>query len=263
VSVLDEIVAGVLEDLAPRQSSTPLPEMRSRAADTAPAIPLLPRSAGDFGLIAEVKRSSPSKGALSDIPDPAELAAAYQAGGATAISVLTEGRRFSGSLADLDAVRAAVSIPVLRKDFVVTEYQIHEARAHGADIVLLIVASLSAAQLEEFHGLVSELGMTALVEAHTAEEIAAAAAIGAPLIGVNTRNLRDLSVDLERFGPLSELCPDDAVLVGESGVRNAQDVADYARQGADLVLVGEALVTGGRPQQAVGEFVAAGRAAKP
>ncbi|GAA4285442.1 indole-3-glycerol phosphate synthase TrpC [Brevibacterium daeguense] len=263
MSVLDEIVAGVLEDLAPRQSSTPLAEMRSRAADAAPAIPLLPRPAGDFGLIAEVKRSSPSKGALSDIPDPAELAAAYQAGGAAAISVLTEGRRFNGSLADLDAVRAAVSIPVLRKDFVVTEYQIHEARAHGADIVLLIVASLSAGQLAEFHGLVTELGMTALVEAHTAEEIAAAAAISAQLIGVNTRNLKDLSVDLARFGPLSELCPDDAVLVGESGVRNAQDVADYARQGADLALVGEALVTGGRPQEAVGEFVAAGRAAKP
>ncbi|WP_101650024.1 indole-3-glycerol phosphate synthase TrpC [Brevibacterium ihuae] len=262
MTVLDAIVAGVREDLAPRESAVPLAEIRARAAAAAPVRPLLPRAPGDFGIIAEVKRSSPSKGALSDIADPAALASAYAAGGAAAISVLTEARRFGGSLADLDAVRAAVDVPLLRKDFVVTEYQIQEARAHGADIVLLIVAALSAGELAEFHGLAAELGMAVLVEAHTPDEVAAAAAIDAPLIGVNTRNLKDLSVDLGRFAPLAADCPPGAVLVGESGVATAEDVAAFADAGADLALVGEALVTGGRPREAVAEFTAAGRAAR-
>lgn len=260
MTVLDAIVAGVREDLTARESESPLAEVRARAAATAPARPLLPRTTGDFGIIAEVKRSSPSKGALSEIPDPAALARSYAAGGAAAISVLTEARRFGGSLADLDAVRSVVDVPVLRKDFVVTEYQIHEARAHGADIVLLIVAALSRAQLAEFHGLAGSLGMTALVEAHTVDEVAAASEIDAGLIGINTRNLKDLSVDLGRFSPLAAQCPDHAVLVGESGVTGVADVEAFAAAGADLALVGEALVTGGRPQTAVAEFTAAGRA---
>ena len=261
MTVLDAIVAGVREDLGPRESAVPLAEIRARAAAAAPVRPLLPRAPGDFGIIAEVKRSSPSKGALSDIADPAALASAYAAGGAAAISVLTEERRFGGSLADLDAVRAAVDVPLLRKDFVVTEYQVHEARAHGADIVLLIVAALSESQLAELHGLATELGMAVLVEAHTPDEVATAAALEAPLIGINTRNLKDLTVDLARFAPLAADCPPAAVLVGESGVTDAGDVTAFADAGADLALVGEALVTGGRPQEAVAEFTAAGRAA--
>lgn len=258
MTVLDGIVTGVLEDLSGRRSAVSDADIRARAADAAPARPFLPRPADSFGIIAEVKRASPSAGALADIADPAALAAAYAAGGAAAISVLTEERRFGGSLADLDAVRAAVDVPLLRKDFVVTDYQIHESRAHGADIVLLIVAALSSAQLQEFHGLAQSLGMAVLVEAHTPEEIAAAVDLGAPLVGVNTRNLKDLTVDTARFAPLAGLCPPDRTLVGESGVKSAEDVAAYAAQGAHLALVGEALVTGGRPRDAVAEFTAAG-----
>src|SRR5699024_9347688 len=148
VTVLDAIIAGVREDLDARRTDRPLARVREDALAAAPVRPFPP--AGGFGLICEVQRSSPSKGALADIPDPAALAAAYERGGAAAISVLTEARRFNGSLADLDAVRAAVDVPVLRKDFMVDEYQFHEARAHGADIVLLIVAALDDAQLTDF-----------------------------------------------------------------------------------------------------------------
>ncbi|WP_349827951.1 indole-3-glycerol phosphate synthase TrpC [Brevibacterium litoralis] len=260
MTVLDGIVDGVREDLAARRARIGDRDIASRAADAAPALPFLPRAAGSFGVISEVKRASPSAGALADIPDPADLAREYAAGGAAAISVLTEERRFHGSLDDLDAVRAAVDVPLLRKDFVVTEYQIHEARAHGADLVLLIVAALSAAQLAEYHELVTALGMTALVEAHTPEEVAAAAAIDAPLIGVNTRNLKDLTVDTARFAPLAELCPAGSTLVAESGVKSLHEVEDYARAGADLALVGEVLVTGGAPRRNVADFTAAGTA---
>jgi len=262
VSVLADIVSGVKADLAERRAACPLADIASRAADAPAALQFLPRAADDFSIIAEVKRSSPSAGALADIADPAGLASSYAAGGAAAISVLTEQRRFNGCLDDLDAVRAAVDIPVLRKDFMVDEYQFHEARAHGADIVLLIVAALSPAQLQEFSELSASLGMAALVETHTAEEIEIAAGIEPALLGINTRNLKDLSVDLNRFAPLAELCPPDTVLVGESGVSEAGDVAAYAAQGADLALVGQALVTGGKPRENVAEFTEAGRKAK-
>ncbi|WP_029089121.1 indole-3-glycerol phosphate synthase TrpC [Brevibacterium album] len=259
MTVLDSIIAGVAEDLEERRREVPLAEIRARAA-AAPGARPFPAEAG-FGLICEVKRRSPSKGALADIPDPAALAAAYARGGAAAISVLTERRRFDGTLADLDAVRAAVDVPVLRKDFMVDEYQFHEARAHGADIVLLIVAALTDAQLSEFLELSRALGMAALVEAHTAEELARASAAGASLVGVNTRNLKDLSVDPARFGPLAAHAPAGACLVAESGVSDAESVAAYAAAGARLVLVGEALVTGGEPEAAVARFTAAGAGA--
>ncbi|MCI4012048.1 indole-3-glycerol phosphate synthase TrpC [Brevibacterium sp. ZH18] len=257
MTVLDDIVAGVVADLDERRKQTPLADVidRARAAQPARAFDL----DADFGVIAEVKRKSPSRGDLANIPDPGTLAGLYAAGGARAISVLTEQRRFSGSLADLDSVRAAVDIPVLRKDFMVDEYQFYEARAHGADLVLLIVAALSPAQLSEFHALAGELGMTALVETHNAEELAIASDLKAPLIGVNTRNLKDLSVDTNRFAPLAELAPAECTLVAESGVAGAADVSGYAKSGADLVLVGEALVTGGDAEAAVAEFTATGR----
>ena len=161
MSVLDDIISGVRLDLAERAARVPLSDVRRAAADAAPARPVMPAFRSDaLSVVAEVKRKSPSKGDLAEIPDPAALAAAYAAGGATAISVLTEERRFRGSLADLDAVRAAVDVPVLRKDFMVDEYQFHEARAHGADLVLLIVAALGDAQLSDFLALTAELGMT-------------------------------------------------------------------------------------------------------
>jgi len=171
VTVLEDIVAGVREDLADRERRTSFSEVEHAALAALPAIDAdaVLRRPG-LSLIAEVKRASPSKGALSDIPDPASLAAAYQAGGASAVSVLTEQRRFGGSLDDLDAVRAAVSLPVLRKDFVVTDYQVWEARAHGADLVLLIVAALTDPELAALLGRVRELGMTALVEVHSEHE---------------------------------------------------------------------------------------------
>jgi len=260
VSVLADIISGVREDLSERQAALPLAAVREHAAAAPPALPVLP--APDFGLICEVKRASPSAGALAVIPDPAAQAADYTDGGAHAISVLTEQRRFAGSLADLDAVRAAVDVPVLRKDFMVDEYQFYEARAHGADIVLLIVAALDDAQLRDYRQLAAELGMSVLVEAHTADEVERAAVIGADLFGINTRNLKDLSVDPARFTTLAAHCPPGAVLVAESGVGGTADIDAYARAGASLALVGEALVRSPDPSEAVRAFTAAGRSAR-
>ncbi|WP_232547812.1 indole-3-glycerol phosphate synthase TrpC [Propioniciclava soli] len=264
MGVLDDIVVGVREDLAARQAVRPLGELTDVVAALPPTQPVLPvfRAPG-LGVIAEVKRSSPSKGALADIPDPAALARAYAAGGASAISVLTERRRFGGSLEDLVAVRAAVPTPLLRKDFIVTPYQLWEARAAGADLVLLIVAALTDAELAELSALASELGLTTLVEVHTEEETRRAVASGAPLIGVNNRNLQTLDVDLAQFERLAGLIPDDRVKVAESGIGNVADVERVAAAGADVILVGEALVRHGDPAASVADFIAAGTAAQP
>ena len=221
MSVLDELVAGALQDQRTREQAMPLDAVKQAAA-AAPA-PLDARRwlrhADAVPIIAEIKRASPSKGHLADIPDPAALAAEYERGGAAAISVLTEGRRFLGSLDDLDRVRAAVHIPVLRKDFITTPYQIWEARAHGADIVLLIVAALDDATLRELLDLTHELGMTALVETHTAEEIERAVQAGAAVIGINARNLlKDLSVNVGNYRELAAALPPDVIKVAESGV---------------------------------------------
>jgi indole-3-glycerol phosphate synthase len=209
-------------------------------------------------VIAEVKRASPSKGELSTIADPAELALAYEQGGARVISVLTEERRFRGSLADLDAVRAAVGIPVLRKDFIVGPYQIHEARAHGADVILLIVAALEQATLASLLDRTESLGMTALVEVHTEEEADRALEAGASVIGINARNLKTLEVDRDTFARIAPGLPTEVVKIAESGVRGTADLLAYAGAGADAVLVGEGLVTSGDPRTAVKDLVAAG-----
>ena len=198
-----------------------------------------------------------SKGALAQIPDPAALAAQYADGGATAISVLTEQRRFGGSLADLDAVRAAVDIPVLRKDFMVEPYQFFEARAHGADLVLLIVAALDDAQLRDFAALTRELGMTALVEVHDAAEAERALAVEAQLLGVNARNLKTLDVHPEVFGPIAATLSAHVVKVAESGISGPADAARYAREGAQALLIGEALVKNGDPQQGLADIITA------
>jgi indole-3-glycerol phosphate synthase len=209
-------------------------------------------------VIAEVKRSSPSRGALAAIDDPAALASDYAAGGASTISVLTEQRRFGGSLADLKAVRAAVDIPVLRKDFILTSYQLWEARAAGADLALLIVAALEQNQLESLVERAASIGLTALVEVHDEEEVDRALAAEARLIGVNARNLKTLAVDRDRFSRLAPRIPDHVVRVAESGVRGPHDVFEYAKQGANVVLVGETLVKGKDPRTAVADLVAAG-----
>lgn len=257
MTVLGDIIDGVREDLEERRARVDLEQIKERAAAAAPARSFAPEQ---FGLICEVKRSSPSKGALADIADPSELAAAYESGGAAAISVLTEERRFGGSLADFAAVRARVDVPLLRKDFMVDEYQVYEARAYGADIILLIVAALDDSQMRRLYDLAHELGMAVLVEAHTSEEIVRATALGAKVLGVNTRNLKDLSVDPARFAPLAAQARGHTHLVAESGVATSAEVELYAAAGADLVLVGEALVKHGDPQAAVAEFTRAGRA---
>ncbi|MFC8191623.1 indole-3-glycerol phosphate synthase TrpC [Cellulomonas sp. NPDC057328] len=260
MTVLDDIVAGVREDLAAREAATPLAELKERAARRESAVQCVNRLKVDDAVtvIAEVKRSSPSKGTLATISDPAALAAEYAKGGAVAISVLTERRRFNGSLEDLDAVRARVDVPVLRKDFVVTPYQVWEARAHGADLVLLIVAALEQTVLESLVERVHSLGMTALVEVHDTEEVARAVDAGARVIGVNARDLKTLDVDRNTFARVAPAIPSDVVKVAESGVRGPHDVMDYARAGADVVLVGEALVTDDAPRQSVADLVAAG-----
>lgn len=208
-------------------------------------------------IIAEVKRASPSRGSLAEITDPAGLAASYETGGASAISVLTEERRFGGSLADLEAVRDAVSLPVLRKDFVADPYQVFEARAAGADIVLLIVAALEQSELRSLYELVTSLGMTALVETHSADELERALDVGAGLVGVNARDLSTFELDQNLFGSLAERIPSGVIRVAESAVKTAADVAHYRQAGADVVLVGEALVTDGDPVRTLREFLAA------
>ncbi len=259
-TVLDEIIDGVREDLALRQARISLDELRSRVEQRAPALDVFGAlvAGGGVKVIAEVKRSSPSKGDLAMIADPAALAADYAAGGASVISVLTEQRRFGGNLQDLLAVRAAVDIPVLRKDFIVTSYQLWEARAYGADAVLLIVAALDQPTLVGLRERAESLGMTALVEVHDEAETDRALDAGACVIGVNARNLKTLGVDRGTFARLAPRIPDGIVKVAESGVRGPQDVLEYSRAGAGAVLVGEALVTGGRPREAVAELIAAG-----
>jgi indole-3-glycerol phosphate synthase len=259
MSVLDEIIDGVRLDLAEREAAVPLDDLKAAARRAPDALdPMSAFRAPGVSVIAEVKRSSPSKGALAKISDPAALAADYQAGGAATISVLTEQRRFGGSLADLEAVRAAVDIPVLRKDFIVTSYQLWEARAAGADLALLIVAALSQNELELLHERAQSIGLTPLVEVHDEEEVDRALAAGASLVGVNARNLRTLDVDRDTFGRLASRIPDHVVRVAESGVRGAHDVFEYAKQGAHVVLVGETLVKGADPRAAVAELVNAG-----
>jgi len=259
VNVLEALIEGVRSDLAAREAAVPLADVKAMARQAAPARLVLPilREPG-VGVIAEVKRASPSRGALADISDPAALAGLYADGGARAISVLTEQRRFGGSLADLDAVRAAVEIPVLRKDFIITPYQVHEARAHGADMVLLIVAAL---QQPVLHGLlerVESLGMTALVEVHSESEADRALDAGASVIGINARDLKTLTIDREAFSRIAPGLPSGIVTIAESGVRDTADLLAYAGAGADAVLVGEGLVTSGDPRAAVADLVTAG-----
>ncbi|WP_062211389.1 indole-3-glycerol phosphate synthase TrpC [Streptomyces sp. NBRC 109706] len=259
MSVLDEIIDGVRADLAERQAHVPLDELKERAAAAPPAKDGVAALKGDsVTVICEVKRSSPSKGALAAIADPAGLAADYEAGGAAAISVLTEQRRFGGSLADLGEVRARVDIPVLRKDFVVTAYQLWEARAHGADLVLLIVAALEQPALVSLVERAESIGLTPLVEVHDEDEVERAVDAGARIIGVNARNLKTLEVDRSTFERVAPEIPNGIVRVAESGVRGPHDLIAYANEGADAVLVGESLVTGKNPRAAVADLVAAG-----
>jgi indole-3-glycerol phosphate synthase len=259
--LLSDLLTGALQDASERRAARSLAEVEAAALSRAPAIDALEAlaPADRVKIIAEVKRSSPSRGVLADIPDPAALAVSYEAGGASAISVLTEGRKFGGSLADLEAVRDAVQLPVLRKDFIADPYQVLEARASGADIVLLIVAALDQPTLASLFDLSTQLGMTALVETHSADEVSRALEIGAGLIGVNARDLSTFELDQDLFGRLADQIPSGVIRVAESAVKSAADVAHYRAAGADVVLVGEALVvqsgSGGDPARTLAEFL--------
>ena len=250
MSVLDSIIEGVREDLAKRRRSLgELHEQMSQAAAPLDAHAVL--KSDQMKVIAEVKRSSPSKGELSAISDPAALAEQYENAGASVISVLTEERRFKGSLADLTAVRARVAIPILRKDFMVDEYQFYEARAHGADMVLLIVAALAKSQLRDFYDLATEMGMAALIEVHTADELERAMEITPRIVGVNSRNLKTLDVDQGAFADLIPRIPAEVIRVAESGISARRDLEFAQSHGADAILVGEALVTSSDPALAM------------
>jgi indole-3-glycerol phosphate synthase len=255
--VLSALTAGALADAESRREDVSYAQIEHRALAASPALDAAAalRRSDTMRLIAEIKRSSPSKGTLASIVDPAALAAAYARGGASAISVLTEGRKFGGSLADLAAVRDAVSIPILRKDFISIEYQILEARAFGADLALLIVAALDQKTLSRLHDFVLQLGMTPLVETHTSDEVLRANDIGAQLIGVNARNLSTFELDTSLFGQVRHLIPDGITAVAESAVFTVDDVQHYRDAGADAVLVGEALVKDGNPVERVAQFV--------
>ena len=259
MSVLDEILEGVRADLADRQGRVPLEQLKEMARQAqSPRDGLAALKAEGVSVIAEVKRASPSKGVMADIADPAALAGDYEAGGARVISVLTEERRFGGSLEDLAAVRRAVGVPLLRKDFVVSSYQLWEARAYGADLVLLIVAALEQSALVSLVERAQSIGLLPLVEVHADDELDRAIDAGATVIGVNARNLGTLEVDRSVFARLSPRIPEGIIKIAESGVRGPHDLLQYAAAGADAVLVGESLVTGKDPRAAVADLVTAG-----
>ena len=258
--LLATIVAATRRGVEVREAARPIAQLE-RETSREPqghAFAAALRSATAPRVIAECKRRSPSRGILRADYDAAAHARAYEAAGAAAISVLTEPTFFDGAPEHLRAVRAAVSIPVLRKDFIVTSYQLWEARAAGADLALLIAAALDQIELECLIDRAESIGLTPLVEVHDEEELERALAAGARLVGVNARNLKTLDVDRDTFARLAPRIPADVVRVAESGVRGPHDVFEYAKQGADVVLVGETLVKGKDPRSAVADLVAAG-----
>jgi len=254
MSVLDSIIEGVREDLAARR--LPLSQLHEQLTQAPAVIDAHPRLlSAPMTVIAEVKRSSPSKGSLAEITDPRALAAQYQEAGAAVVSVLTEQRRFGGSLADLVAVRSEIEIPILRKDFMVDEYQFLEARAAGADVVLLIVAALSKNQLKDYYDLATELGMAVLVETHTHQEIEDAMEIEPRIIGVNARNLKTLEIDLNAFTQLIPEIPSSIIRIAESGISARSEVEVAQSAGAQAILVGETLVKSGDPRAAIDQLL--------
>lgn len=254
--MLDNLLQGALEDAKTREAVRSLSQVEAEALQAPPALSALDflAPADHMKVIAEVKRASPSRGDLAAIQEPHDLALQYELGGASTVSVLTEGRKFKGTLDDLRAVKANVNIPVLRKDFIGNAYQVFEARAAGADLVLLIVAALPQHTLEALYRLILDLGMTPLVEAHTDDEVKRAVQLGSKLLGINARNLSTFELDRELFGRAVGGIPTGTIKVAESAVRGVDDVQHYRDAGADVVLVGEALVTDGEPRDTVRAF---------
>jgi indole-3-glycerol phosphate synthase len=256
--VLQRILSETLAELEVRKRVLPLSVLQTQVA-TGTAL-LSGGVPGAFhkalaspgiGVITEFKRRSPSAGPLRATADAATIASAYEQGGASALSVLTEGPNFEGSLDDLRVARAACGLPILRKDFIVDPYQLYEARLAGADAVLLIVAALEERELASLYGLAATLGLDALVEVHDHEELASAARVGACLIGVNNRDLRDFSVDVERTTRLLGAMPSGAIVVSESGIASSGQLRELERQGVAAVLVGETLMRAPNPRAAL------------
>jgi indole-3-glycerol phosphate synthase len=258
--ILDTIVAHKREEVESRKRDVPLAELVAQSADRPPPLDLAAALCGpDVRLIAEVKRASPSKGVFAPDVDAVLLARSYATHGAAAISVLTDSAFFHGQLEELTRIKADLSaaqlpIPVLRKDFIFDPYQVHESRASGADAVLLIANVLADDTLGDLLKLTLQLGMTPLVEVHSREEVEMVVPLGPPVIGINNRNLKNFSVDLNTFGALRRLLPEATLAVAESGVHSAADVQRLAQMGAHAVLVGEALVTAGDVPRKVREL---------
>lgn len=255
--ILDDILARTRVDLEVRRGQRPLAALETEAARMPPARSLAQalRRPGEIACIAEFKRRSPSAGWIAEGADPAALARAYAAGGASALSVLTDGPFFGGGLADLAAARAACGLPILRKDFVVDRYQIVEARAAGADAVLLIVAALSDPELRSLLAAAREAGLDALVEAHDQAEVARAVDAGAAIVGINNRDLRTFQVDRDLATRMRPRVPADRIIVAESGIRDAADVARLRAAGVDAMLVGETLMRAPDPAAALKALV--------
>ena len=253
-NALNGIIEGVLEDVAKR--SVPASMLKEKL-ETAPQLRDAYGALNKEGmsLIAEVKRSSPSKGDLAEISDPISLAKSYQDGGADLVSVLTEERKFKGRVSDLIGVRQSINLPVLRKDFIVTEFQVYESRILGSDLLLLIIAGMSKSQLIDFYQLATELGMSVLVEVHTISEAEIALDIGAKIVGVNCRNLKTLELDKNAFELILPKLPDSVVKIAESGISTRTDVEAVAELGANAVLVGETLVKSGNPVHTIKDLL--------
>jgi len=257
--ILDEILAHKAREVAERKARESERSVAARAATAPRPLDFPAALAGsDVGVIAEIKRWSPAKGALRPELDASTMAARYVTAGAAAISVLTDERYFRGSDRDLVAVRERVRIPLLRKEFVIDPYQVYEARALGADAILLIVRAVRPGPLAVLARLAAELGMAALVEVHTEAELRVALEIGAALIGINNRDLTRMTVDLETTARLRPLVPAGTLVISESGIAAAEDIRRLRRVPVDGVLVGEALVTAEDPEQRLRELVAAG-----
>jgi indole-3-glycerol phosphate synthase len=252
-SVLARILQSTREQLEQRKRACPPEQLRRSAAETPAAARGFRAALAQPGIsvIAEFKRRSPSAGVLREHADLAELVRAYERGGASALSVLTEEANFGGTLGDLTAARGLCALPALRKDFIVEEYQLLEARVAGADAVLLIVAALSDSELSALHEQARALGMDVLVEIHDRDELDRALAVGAELIGVNNRDLRDFSVDLQRTMHLRGAIPDGVVVVSESGIGSAEQLRELEPAGVDAVLVGESLMRAAEPELAL------------
>jgi indole-3-glycerol phosphate synthase len=258
-TVLERILLTTREEVARRKRELPIDQLESDGESPAGRRSLHAALAEPgIAVIAEFKRRSPSAGTLRERPDVAELVGAYERGGAAAVSILTEGPHFDGSLEDLREARAACGLPILRKDFIVDPYQLHEARVGGADAVLLIVAALEEPTLLDLHEQARELGLDVLVEVHDRAELARANEAGARLIGINNRDLRDFSVDVERTFALLEEIPDDVVIVSESGIATITQLRRLEERGVQAVLVGETLMRSPDPQAALRELLSDG-----